>query len=124
MNQNGPINSEMRINLMDDNDFILRQVKSFAEGLGMIAGKKGSPKTEIIYQQQQNQKGKIFTDLDNLLLHRKYEAAIHYVYAQKFQLDRANYYQLGEWLTQKLRTDSEVDPALLAEFISNMEKYK
>lgn len=80
--------------LMEDDDFILRQIKSFAEGFGAILG-KGKEKNEVVFEQQQNQKGKIYTNLDRLLLHRKYEEAIHYVYAQKFELDGDSYYRLG-----------------------------
>jgi len=54
---------------MDDDDFIMRLIKSFAEGFGMMVGKKGANKTEIVYEQQQNQNGKIYTNIDNLLLH-------------------------------------------------------
>lgn len=108
----------------DDNDFIMRQIKSFANGLGMIVGKKGVNKTEIVFEQQQNQKGKLFTDIDELLIHQKYELAIHYVYNQKFNLDRTSYYQLGQWLIKKLQSIREVDPEILQEFINNMDKYK
>lgn len=101
----------------------MRQVKSFAESFGMMVGKKGANKTEIVYQQQQNQNGKLYTDLDNLLLHQKYEEAIHYVYAQKFNLDRTEYYNLGQWLIAKLTAIPEVDSDLLLEFQINIDKY-
>lgn len=109
---------------MDDSDYIMRQIKSFAEGFGMMVGKKGASKTEIIYQQQQNQNGKLYTALDDLLLHEKYEAAIQAVYAQKFNLDREHYYALGQWLIQKLTRIPEVDPSLLGEFVHNINKSK
>ncbi|MQS75881.1 DUF6483 family protein [Companilactobacillus halodurans] len=110
---------------MEDDDFLLRQIKSIAEGFGYLAGKKGHEKTEIVYQQQQNQKGLLYTKLDDLLLHKKYEAAIHLVYEQKFELDRNSYYELGLWLIEKLkRDDSTMNPLLLQEFSTNMDKYK
>jgi len=62
--------------------------------------------------------------LDNLLQHHKYENAIRYVYDQKFELERGNYYQLGEWLVKRLQADKDIDPALLSNFVSNMDKYK
>ena len=106
---------------MEDDDFILRQIKSFAEGFGAILG-KGKEKNEVVFEQQQNQKGKIYTNLDRLLLHRKYEEAIHYVYAQKFELDGDIYYRLGIWLYGKLDGVSGVDPGLLEEFLGQIEK--
>lgn len=109
---------------MDDDDFIMRQIKSFAEGFGMMVGKKSANKTEIVYEQQQNQNGKIYTDIDNLLLHQKYEEAIHYVYAQKFELDKSSYYSLGQWLIKKLSMIPEVDSQMLSEFVINMKKYQ
>lgn len=105
-----------------DEDFIMRQLKSFAEGFGVMVGKKGSPRTEIVFEQQQNQKGKIYTDLDRLLLHSKYEEAVQYVYAQKFELDKGSYYQLGQWLLEKIKPCA--DPKLVQELADNMAKYK
>jgi len=94
------------------------------EGFGFMVGKKGANKTEVVFEQKQNQKGKLFTDLDNLLLHQKYEAAVHYVYAQEFNLDRGSYYQLGLWLIAKLQRIPEVDAVMLAEFVHNIKKYQ
>lgn len=108
----------------DDNDFIMRQIKSFAEGFGYMVGKKGANKTEIVFEQQQNQKGKTYTDIDNLLLHHKYDEAINYVYAQKFDLDRDSYLKLGLWLIVKLKDNPEVSSQQLQEFIHNIEKYQ
>lgn len=107
-----------------DDDYIMRQLKAISEGFGMILGKGSSPKSEVIYQQQQNQKGKVYTDIDQLLLHQKYEESIRYVYAQKFELDKASYYQLGQWLIGKMRNIPEVNGEMLQEFIDNMEKYR
>lgn len=107
-----------------DDDYIMRQLKAISEGFGMILGKGSSPKSEVIYQQQQNQKGKIYTDIDNLLLHGKYEESIQRVYAQKFELDKDSYYQLGQWLINKLKAISEVDEEMLQEFTDNMAKYR
>ena len=106
---------------MEDEDFILRQIKSFAEGFGAILG-KGKTRNEVIFEQQQNQKGKIYTDLNQLLLHRKYEEAIHYVYAQKFELDVDSYYRLGMWLYGKLKDVSGVDAGMVEEFLKQIEK--
>ncbi|WP_119327078.1 DUF6483 family protein [Companilactobacillus musae] len=108
----------------DDNDFIMRQIKSFAEGFGYMVGKKGANKTEIVFEQQQNQRGKIYTDIDNLLLHHKYEAAINYVYSKKFVLDRKAYLELGQWLITRLKGDPEVSVQQLQEFIHNINKYQ
>ena len=83
----------------------------------------GSQKTEAVYQQDESE-GKAYQDLDNLLQHHKYENAIRYVYDQKFELERGNYYQLGEWLVKRLQADKDIDPALLSNFVSNMDKYK
>lgn len=109
---------------MDDNDFIMKQIKSFSEGFGMMLGKKDSAKTEVVFEQQQNQNGKLYTDLDALISQKKYQEAIHYVYAQKFLLDPTQYYELGHWLLQKLTAIPEVDRSLLLEFDQALEKYR
>ncbi|MDT6951420.1 hypothetical protein [Companilactobacillus alimentarius] len=107
---------------MDDEDFLMRQIKSFAQGFGMVLGKKGQVKTEVIYDQKQNQNGKNYTDLEDLLLHHKYEAAIKYVYAQKFNLSNEEYVKLGEWLINKLEKYSDTNADQLLEFKNNLQK--
>lgn len=109
---------------MDDNDFIMRQLKAISEGFGMILGKGNSPKSEVVYQQQQNQKGKMYTDIDELLLHHKYDESIQYVYGRKFELDRNSYYQLGMWLVKKLKSIHGINVEMVQEFEGNMQKYK
>jgi len=107
-----------------DNDFIMRQIKSIADGFGFMVGKKGAARSEVVFEQQQNQKGHLYNVLDDFLIHHKYEEAIHYVYAQKFNMDQASYYQLGQWLLQKLRTADGIDSKLVQELDLNMRKYE
>ncbi|GEO58525.1 hypothetical protein [Companilactobacillus bobalius] len=42
---------------MEDDDFIMRQIKSFAECFGAVLG-KGKARNEVVFEQQQNQKGR------------------------------------------------------------------
>lgn len=107
---------------MDDEDFLMRQLKSFAEGFGMMVGKKGQAKSEIVFEQKQNQNGKNYTDLENLLLHHKYETAIQYTYAQKFNLSNTEYVQLGNWLISKLESFSDMDQTQLLDLKKNIQK--
>jgi len=109
---------------MMDNDFIMRQIKSIADGFGFMIGKKGSAKAEVVFEQQQNQKGKLYTDLDYLLMHHKYEESIHYVYSQKFNLDPDSYLKLSQWLLKKLQVADGVDSRMIQEFDQNVRKYE
>ncbi|KRK96657.1 DUF6483 family protein [Companilactobacillus futsaii] len=110
--------------MAEDSDFIMRQIKSFAEGFGYMVGKKDGEKTEVVFEQQQGQGDKIHRDLTELLMHEKYEQAIQYVYAQKFTLGEEQYFALGQWLLEKLSKISEIDQAMITGFKGNIEKHR
>lgn len=108
---------------MDNNSNLIMHQNKTSEDFDVVIDDHGSQKTEAIYQQNESE-GKVYQDLDNLLQHHKYENAIRYVYDQKFELERGSYYQLGEWLVKRLQADKDIDPALLSDFVTNMNKYK
>jgi len=108
--------------MAEDSNFIMHQVKSTNNDFDFVVGKDTS-QSEIIIKQQQDQKGKVYADIDNMLLHGKYEEAVQNVYAQKFELDRGSYYALGQWLIRKLQSIPEVNSTLLSELVVNMKKY-
>jgi len=110
--------------MAEDSDFIMRQIKSFAEGFGYMVGKKDGEKTEVIFEQQQGQGDKIHRDITELLMHQKYEQAIQYVYAQKFTLEEGQYFVLGQWLLRKLSDIPEVGQTMMEEFRNNIDKYR
>ena len=110
--------------MAEDSDFIMRQIKSFAEGFSYMVGKKDGEKTEVVFEQQQGQGDKIHRDVTELLMHQKYEQAIQYVYAQKFTLEEGQYFILGQWLLGKLNDIPEVSQDIIEEFRINIEKHR
>ncbi|MEE6749702.1 hypothetical protein RAO21_02895 [Pediococcus acidilactici] len=49
----------------NDNDFIMKQVKSFVEGLSYVLGKKRNGDIEVVFKQENQQKNKFFAEIDH-----------------------------------------------------------
>jgi len=107
---------------MDDNDFIMRQVKSFAEGLGVMLNNKDGNKSVVFFEQEQGQSETIKERLDKLVFKRKYDAAVRMVFEQKFILSKSNYVELAQWLLDKFNQLNDVDNDLKMELDKSIVK--
>ncbi|WP_125565272.1 DUF6483 family protein [Companilactobacillus insicii] len=107
---------------MDDNDFIMHQIKSFAEGLGIVLNNKDGSKSQVVFEQQQGQSGTIETEINKLLFKGKYDLAVKLVFEQKFILERDSYLKLAQWLMVKLNSYSDVNEKLKIELKHSIDK--
>jgi len=106
----------------DNNDFIMRQVKSFAEGLGVVINNKDGSKSQIVFEQQQGQSGTIKDEINKLLLQRKFEKAVQCVFEQKFIMESDKYVELARWLLNRFNSAPNVDEKLKLELINSINK--
>ena len=66
------LHTKIRRGILDnDKDFIMKQVKSFAEGLGYVLGKKRNGDIEVVFQQENQQKNKFLAEIEQYLEKKK-----------------------------------------------------
>ncbi|MGX9799845.1 hypothetical protein ACWYVZ_07300 [Pediococcus acidilactici] len=89
--------------LDNDNDFIMKQVKSFVEGLSYVLGKKRNGDIEVVFKQENQQKNKFFAEIDHNFNKEKYFEAIQSFFKLKYELEPKHYLQIGYQLLDKLK---------------------
>lgn len=107
---------------MDDNDFVMRQVKSFAEGLGIVLNNRDGSKSQVVFEQEQGQSGTIEDEINKLLFKKKYDSAVRLVFEQKFILEHDDYLKLAYWLLNELNSCDDVDEELITELTHSIYK--
>ncbi|WP_125590051.1 DUF6483 family protein [Companilactobacillus jidongensis] len=107
---------------MDDNDFVMHQVKSFAEGFGIVINNRDGSKSQVIFEQEQGQSGTIKDELNKLLSKKKYDSAVRLVFEQKFILEHDDYLKLAYWLLSELNSHDDVDEKLKNELAHSIYK--
>jgi hypothetical protein len=105
---------------MEDNDYVMRQVRQFADGLSYIMGGKNKNKTEIIFEQDQANDNRIVRDIKNKIAHLEYEEALHRFYEQKWSLTELEYHKLGLWLLGEFKKN-KVNDQLISELEQKLQ---
>ncbi|KRK80838.1 DUF6483 family protein [Companilactobacillus nodensis] len=107
---------------MDDNDFVMRQVKSFAEELGIVLNNRDGSKSQVVFEQEQGRSGTIEDEINKLLFKKKYDSAVRLVFEQKFILEHDDYLKLAYWLLNELNSCDDVDEELITELTHSIYK--
>ncbi|RXT58074.1 hypothetical protein [Lacticaseibacillus chiayiensis] len=87
----------------EDNDFILRQIKSFAQGLGYILSKKGdSDETVVVFQDAETSLKKYEEELTQYIKEKGFPEAMQMLKSwRSARISRAQYEKLFSWLQKK-----------------------
>ncbi|GAF36222.1 DUF6483 family protein [Lentilactobacillus farraginis] len=95
--------------MQDESDFILRQIRAFAEGLGYILahGKGGHSQTEIIFPARQEQKLPHQTELQSLIDKKQYAGAAERLLSLQYAMTDDQFTALGIWLYASLNELSD-----------------
>lgn len=107
---------------MSDSNFIMHQVKSFSEGLGVILNNRDGSKTQVFFEQQVGRSNDIKDEINKLLSKSKYTEAVNLVFDEKFIFDRDSYLSLAQWLLSKLDEYNDVDDNLKVELQRSIYK--
>jgi hypothetical protein len=93
----------------DENDFILRQIRAFAEGLGYILshGKGGQSEAEIVFPEKQEQKLPYQNELQELIDKKQYADAAKRLLSLQYAMTEAQFMKLGIWFYSELNEYSD-----------------
>lgn len=97
------------IEVRDENDFILRQIRAFAEGLGYILshGKGGQSEAEIVFPEKQEQKLPYQNELQGLIDKKRYADAAKRLLSLQYAMTEAQFMKLGIWFYSELNEYSD-----------------
>ncbi|MCT3398098.1 DUF6483 family protein [Lentilactobacillus hilgardii] len=95
--------------MRDENDFILRQIRAFAEGLGYILshGKGGQSEAEIVFPEKQEQKLPYQNELQGLIDKKQYADAAKRLLSLQYAMTEAQFMKLGIWFYSELNKYSD-----------------
>ncbi|MCK2073739.1 hypothetical protein ID874_05440 [Pediococcus acidilactici] len=120
------LHTKIRRGILDnDKDFIMKQVKSFAEGLGYVLGKKRNGDIEVVFQQENQQKNKFLAEIEQYLEKKKYREAIQSFFKLKYELEPGEYLKIGNQLLDKLKArlaDEDEQVLLLERSLKNFKE--
>ncbi|BDR58802.1 DUF6483 family protein [Xylocopilactobacillus apicola] len=87
----------------DEKDWIVRQVKSFAQGLGYLLGHgKSNPGSEIVFPKEYSAPLPHQKDLQKLIDQRQYQQSVTEFKGLRYAMEEELYLKLGNWLYSNL----------------------
>lgn len=90
----------------DENDWIMRQVNSFAEGLGYVLSRgKGSSQSEVVFPQKQTDTLPYQKEIKSLIDDHKYSLAANKILKVQYAMSEQQFILLGKWFYGTLNAD-------------------
>lgn len=112
----------------DENDWIMRQINSFARGLGVTLSKGKAEEIEVVFPQKEAEKLPHQTEIEKLLDEKQYAKAAHRILQLQYGLSETNFVKLGTWFYSKLsgkelRGNSQITAESLTVGLKKIEKF-
>lgn len=94
--------------MQEENDVLLRQIKSFAQGLGYMLGKAGgSPGNEIVFPQTDARVLPGQERLEQFLTVKQLPEATRFFFSQRYAMAEKDFMALGAWYFERLNALSD-----------------
>jgi len=96
--------------MQNESDYIMRQIKAFAEGLGyMLSKNKNNTDTEIVFHMDEPLLPHQF-ELQQLIDKKQYAAAAKRLLSLRYAISETDFFKLGVWFYDTLnqRSDTEL----------------
>ncbi|MCH4165440.1 MAG: DUF6483 family protein [Lentilactobacillus diolivorans] len=93
--------------MLEDNDFIIRQIRAAAEGMAYILGHgKSTGRTEIVFPQDQRQKLPHQNELQQLIDQHQYAQAAERLLKYQRTMADQDFVKLGNWFYDQLNSSN------------------
>lgn len=94
--------------MQEENDVLLRQIKSFAQGLGYMIGKAGgNPGNEIVFPQTDARVLPGQERLEQFLTAKQLPEATRFFFSQRYAMAEKDFMALGAWYFERLNALSD-----------------
>ncbi len=93
--------------MQNESDWIMKQIRSFAEGLGVVLSNAKGTQTEIIFPQKEEQVLPHQAELKNMLQNKQYVSASKRLLALQYAMPEKDFLKLGIWFYDNLNQHSD-----------------
>lgn len=96
--------------MLEDNDFIIRQIRAAAEGMAYILGHgKSTGRTEIVFPQDQRQKLPHQNELQQLIDQHQYAQAAERLLKYQRTMADQDFVKLGNWFYDQVNLSNHTN---------------